>query len=96
MIFSFALSDDHERTELVPGFLAAPAKFETEIRREIFAVWLELACLWCHERCKLGPTCADFQRTSRRIPAGKDCVAEREGFEPSYMDPAPVASRSID
>ena len=24
------------------------------------------------------------------------CLAERDGFEPSYMDPAPVASRSID
>jgi len=31
-----------------------------------------------------------------RVSVRSDSLAEREGFEPSYMDPAPVASRSID
>jgi hypothetical protein len=41
-------------------------------------------------------------KTVEAIAAGNhriwrpDSLAERDGFEPSYMDPAPVASRSID
>jgi hypothetical protein len=37
-----------------------------------------------------------FQPERKRITKTKDSLAEQGGLEPSYMDPAPVASRSID
>jgi hypothetical protein len=39
---------------------------------------------------------ARFSIISGRIVNKRDSMEEWSGFEPSYMDPAPVASRSID
>jgi len=39
------------------------------------------------------PSIFDFSAESAKIA---DWLAERSGFELSYMDPAPVASRSLD
>ena len=43
-----------------------------------------------------GPQRRPFSAVPRRLPQQPDSLAERGGFEPPYMDPAPVASRSID
>ena|ERR1700688_638855 len=42
------------------------------------------------------PHTREFRASLQRIAEMPDSLAERAGFEPSYMDPAPVASRSID
>src|SRR6266446_573868 len=42
------------------------------------------------------PHARGFRAFLRKISEIGDSLAERDGFEPSYMDPAPVASRSID
>jgi hypothetical protein len=64
------------------ALLAAPARFETEISAEFITEWLELACLRCRKGGTLGPMCAGFRRTPRRISDTEDCLAERSGFEP--------------
>ena len=47
-------------------------------------------------RSQLTPYARGFHDRDRRETLIGDSVAERNGFELSYMDPAPVASRSID
>jgi hypothetical protein len=44
----------------------------------------------------MSPYTRQFRLSRQRIADMEDSVAEGRGFELSYMDPAPVASRSID
>jgi hypothetical protein len=44
-------------------------------------MWLEFACLWCHEKCKSSPMWADFWLTLAENLRTEDWLAEQGGLE---------------
>ncbi len=64
------------------NFLAAPAKFETEIKCRNPHDMARTRPSPVPREVQIGPKSRDFQRSSRRISESADWVAERGGFEP--------------
>jgi hypothetical protein len=62
--------------------LAAPAKFETEIKRRIPHEVHRTRLSLVPQETQIRPVCADFRQTPQRISDLEDWVAERGGFEP--------------
>jgi hypothetical protein len=74
------------------ALLAAPARFQTAIKRRIpSGVARTRMSLVPHGR-QIGPICADFLRAQRRISDIEDCLTERGEFEL----PVPISEQPDD